>query len=121
MVPSFTDIRKFTVARSTWSRGRGKNTSILDEMGDKDCLGFFLKAGGASDAQLLRADEPIDVVVKYGWNIPLIEYAGWTCYQTKACREIIATNDAPLMNDAFREFTLIGLFKTINVALDFVD
>lgn len=117
----FIEPEHFCISRSKWSRGRGKNTCLLDEMGDKDCLGFFFKACGATDAQLFRLDEPVDVVQKFGWQSKLMEYAGLVVCQTNTCRSIIATNDAPCMEEARREALLVKLFSLIDIRLYFAD
>ena len=121
MSPSFIEVDQFTIVRSEWSRGKGKDTCILNEMRERDCIGFFLKACGATDAQLLRLDEPIDVIIKYGWESKLVEGCGEVLFQTVICRAIISVNDNPILKDQERERQLISLFRQMNVNLNFID
>ncbi len=118
---SFIEITTFVISRSKWSRGKGKDTCILNEMGERDCIGFFLQACGATDAQLLRVDEPIDVIQKYGWECSLIECCGEVRFQNVICRAIISVNDNPIIKDQERERQLKSLFQKINVTLNFID
>jgi hypothetical protein len=117
----FVDATEFTIERSKWSFGKGKDTKILRENGLKDCLGFFLLASGFKEEHLLNVDEPLDLTKNHEWLTKLIEWSGGTCFQSLVCIDIIQINDHKALEDSVRESKLIKLFESIGVKLTFVD
>lgn len=115
------DASEFTIQRSKWSFGRGKNTKILHDDGFRDCLGFFLLASGFKEEDLLNVDEPIELVQKHEWLTKLVDWVGAACFQTSVCTDIIQVNDNKAFEDSVREAKLIKLFDSIGVKLTFTD
>lgn len=115
------DVPKFVVQRSKWLRGTKKFTKILNDKGERDCIGFLLRACGFADDQIMGLDEPIDVVRKHGWNTRLITWSGNGFYQNAYCDTIIRTNDCTDMTNVEREQTLKDLFKMVDIEVEFVD
>lgn len=115
------DATEFTIERSKWSNGRGKDTKLVHDDGSKDCIGFFLVASGFKESDLKGMDEPIDIVKNHEWLSKLIDWSGSTCFQTPVCNDIIQINDHKALDDSARESKLIKLFESIGVKLTFVD
>ena len=42
----------FNVKRSKWNYGNSDKTLLLNDLGQKDCIGFLLVAGGANEQHL---------------------------------------------------------------------
>lgn len=130
----FRNIASFVVTRSSWLRGKGNCTKLLNEIGERDCLGFYMSACGFADARLLCADEPIDAMmlrrneILVKWITPLFTWYGDSVCETKLCYQIIQINDAPYSSlisdqelDSIREAKLINLFGSMGVTLVFED
>lgn len=115
------DVSAFSITRRLWSFGKGKSTKILDDSGKRDCLGFFMTASGFADEQLLNTDEPIDIIRKKEWLTKLISWSGSSCRQSLTCEQIIRVNDNSNLTGEEREAKLVQLFRSIDVALTFVD
>lgn len=52
-VHMITKVKEFTVVRSKWYRGRRRGSRLLNETGQRCCVGFLAKAMGISDADCL--------------------------------------------------------------------
>jgi len=112
----------FTIKRSSWLKGSGKETCILDYNGKRDCFGFLFQSANVPDAELLKALEPGDIARRHNWSAnKLIEYGTVGFYQTSLCNSIIKTNDANDIDEEIRESFLIELFASIGITLSFID
>jgi len=109
------------IDRKSWSRGKGKHTKLLNDDNEKDCIGFLLLASGFKAEQILNLDEPIDIIRKYEWISPLIEWAGSASFHSALCNQIVKLNDSADLKDNEREIKLCEAFKSIDIDLEFVE
>lgn len=62
-IKTIKDIKSFTIDRSKWVRGgKGGEACMLNKQGNMCCLGFYAKACGLTDDQLVSKNLPDDVV-----------------------------------------------------------
>lgn len=56
------EVKRFTIDRRKWARG-GKNgdSQLLNYLGNRCCLGFYLKACGVPDENILNMGMPSEV------------------------------------------------------------
>jgi hypothetical protein len=115
------DAKKFTIKRSQWIQGQESRTKLVDDDGNKDCIGFFWEASGLDSSQMVGLDEPIDVLAKHQMESKLIKRVATTYLQSDICTQIIAANDDSGISIGQRERVLQSLFASIGVALNFED
>lgn len=116
-----TDVPQFTIIRSKWSKGLKAKTKILDDFGNRDCLGFYMQACSFEDKDLVNVDEPIDMIKNHEWFTKLLEWHGMSCIQSPVCFQIIEANDHPTMEQNYREQRLKDLFASIDITVNFID
>lgn len=113
------DPKSFVIIRSKWNYGEKDETAFLDHKGRMDCLGFFLRASGFKDEDLVGRYEPIDIAMKVEWFSALIEWCGKTVQKSAICIEIMQENDKADVPMWHREARLTELFRSIGVSLSF--
>lgn len=117
---TFSDVKKFTVERSSWFRGKGMWASkLLDIGGKKCCLGFYALECGLKEENILNAGIPRDVALEGAkWDTFLLNDIGLTSH---ACKELMRLNDNEFITDEIREWELTTVFENCGVAVRFVD
>ena len=118
--------KQFTIVRDKWLRGATEspyedpNTVLLNAVGGRCCLGFFLQACGCSDEQLLGHATPNNVGATHILPID----ARWLCAagsDTQACSLLMEANDSSELTEEQREETVTELFKERDIEVLFID
>jgi hypothetical protein len=130
------DVKKFTVIRKDWYRGKGGDKSCLANTADKlCCLGFYAEACGL-DRQTIRnlpsPDEAVKITKgeqvstihnKYVdrksdvvWETILInQYGG----NSKICNQLMDINDNKVLSEDEREKALKQTFSDLGIKVIF--
>lgn len=123
------DVKKFTVNRKRWFRGKGDTKSALLTPSDKMCcLGFYARSCGLPKSQILNILSPMEVHFQtetddYGvavgknknWHTKLVKNG----VNTKTCQQLMVVNDNEELEDKKRESKIKALFKTIGITVKF--
>lgn len=126
---------KFQVQRSKWLRGEGSEASYLLRDGDRKmcCLGFFAKAQGLSDEDILEERTFEEVLQHYLADTqtlvtklaPLVTAKnswGESLYiNSEVANRVMVTNDDDRIPDQAREVILKGAFLLAGIEVEFVD
>jgi len=72
------------------------------------CLGFYAKACGLKDEEILDVDYPTQV-------------ADWHPQTNRLQQNIVCVNDDSCMGDSTRESELISIFAVLGIVIRFVD
>lgn len=117
---TFSDVKKFTVERSSWLRGKGMwKSKLLNANGEKCCLGFYALECGLKEENILNAGIPKDVAIEGAkWDTFLLTDDGLTSQMSK---ELMRLNDNDFITDEVREWELKKVFENCGVAVSFVD
>lgn len=106
----------FTVDRSKWFRGQGwAKSQLLREDGTMCCLGFYAKACGARDWQIVGVGGPSRA---HGF------WPDWMfngSLRVPDVMEMMSVNDERMASDSERELALTQLFAAHGVDVTFVD
>lgn len=116
---------KFTICRSTWLRGRPYESTLLNDAGEKCCLGF-LALSIDETAQIRNQFTPYGLNTQMGKNIwpkGMVECDrhGASMGNSSTTRGIMACNDMDDTTDLEKEELLKGLFKSIDIEVEFID
>lgn len=114
------DMKTFTINRSSWLRASTVETlgspSLLDENGNKCCLGFVCSQILKSDTWILDKADPSDMSINIkDFNV----YVGGKFKNSNLSLEAMLINDNPDINDNEREAKLKALFNRYNYDLEF--
>lgn len=128
------DVKKFTVKRKRWLRGKGSDESrLLTNSNKMCCLGFYARACGLSTKQIKDQSSPENAAFIYTysdddyyaspekdkvWKTKLINKYG---RDTATCSSLMETNDDEDMKDSVREKKIKSLFKKLGITVKFED
>jgi len=119
-------ITEFTVKRSEWLRGGLdlKKSKLMNDMGERCCLGFLGQACGINDKNMIGLYRPYETYTLnksgYGlWPAFLVDYDNEI--NTSSCNAIMAVNDSYYYSDAKREELLKKEFKKHGITINFED
>lgn len=108
--------KKFTIDRSKWYRGKGDcNSKLLRKDGSMCCVGFYAKACGLSDEDIIDKPTINDVYVIEEHEENRIEVSD------PVINIIYNTNDNVNISEADREKGIYEQFIEMGVQVDFVD
>jgi len=113
---------KVVIKRSKWLRGTGDGT-LLNEDGERCCLGFLGKVCGYSDKDLKRKGTPMDLNTKTfkngKWPKTILspEYR----YNTDLTEDLVSANDDTNVLGANKERRIKSLGKKGGIDFQFVD
>ena len=117
-------MKQFTIIREMWLRGDdGDQTFLLDDMGRRCCLGFYLQACGLTDEEL--QDVAVPAEVKPGlpeearW-LRSVEHEGPGKQVTRDSL-LMEANDGSSVPEDVREESIVELFKEQGIEVLFVD
>lgn len=114
---------KFTVYRDKWLQGRPNDACLLNEHGERCCLGFLGAAVGIPNISQFTQPDPEEVneedVSK--WPGSLVRDNGVRLRNSDLCGEIIRTNDSTVIENAERERELKQLFSSGGIDVTFED
>lgn len=110
-------IKQFTIDRKKWARGREKVNKLLKNDGTMCCLGFYAKACGLNDEQILHTGAPHQLLV------PLPRQMAWlvdeaNCDATTDASDLIFANDS-MLRDGPRERKIIKIFAQKGIEVTF--
>jgi hypothetical protein len=142
-----TTARVLTIRRREWRRGGDAGerkekygaTQMLNEQGQKCCLGFDALACGVPEADLLGQGEPYEVIERFVhteipawferyvtegrfWVEDLVADDGEIPTQKAVVDKAVQINDDPKLTDAEREEQLVPVLKALGWdVIEFVD
>lgn len=126
----YKDVKVFTIVRRNWSRGKGSvHSCMLNNKGQRCCLGFYAKACGIPDAKMKDKTDPVSMIMTSPfdstadilWKTFLIEGSNGKEDCADLTRHIIAMNDETRVTSERREKKLTKFFKRVGIKLLFVD
>ena len=118
---------KLTIDRKTWLRGKGADASaLLKSDGQMCCLGFYAKACGLTELQIMDKPAPASVgmVNKPEWD--LLFRGDQYHHETNTIDlmlvndRIVSTDSNYALNELDRESSIIDLFAKYGVEVEFV-
>lgn len=116
---------KLVIDRTRWLRGEGRGSRLLRQEDNKMCcLGFLGQHCGVSDAEMLERAAP--------WQAKPEKFPSWLTIKldpeedsvldaSKACYDIMRTNDNTSLSDLTREATLVEMFANHDIQVEFVN
>jgi hypothetical protein len=117
-------MKKFTVRRSKWARGReGGDAKLLNKQGNMCCLGFAAcQISRIPKKKLLNAGTPEEVFKGESFLTDIERYDGEISICDNTLTETaIGINDSLTLTDEDREKQLKALFRKHGVIVKFVD
>lgn len=117
----FKNIGTVTVDWNTWIKGKGSH--LLDQNGNRCCLGFECKQRGISDKILLNKTMPSVVSQEINTAIPNMteKYCGSIFVNKRLISLCMATNDNPNIGDTERMNQLVKIFCERKLSLFFIN
>lgn len=120
------DVKEFTVVRPMWARGGQNGEALLkNEDGAMCCLGFYGKACGATEGELLGSSSPalFNEHRRKGifppWMVQqLTEYFS---ENLRDCKNLMEYNDECRYTDYVREQRISEIFEKHGVTVRFVN
>lgn len=131
------DVKSFTVDRKTWYRGKsGDSSCLLNNAGNRCCLGFYASACGVEDKQMRNLLSPGSLVelAKTGstydkfdrsvsrdvneWKTKLTRSS--SVDNSETCMKMMQVNDEEKITEEVREKKLTALFASIGIKIKFV-
>ena len=118
-------LKKFTVIREDWFRGKGGEPSrLLTRKGKMCCLGFCARSLGYRRQSILTRTGPDDTVLRTSrnrWPSSLLQKdEGGPYWNTELCAGIISINDDTSSSDEYKEAKLKKRFEQAGFKVDFV-
>lgn len=119
---------KLVIDRETWVRGDSMNAALINNKGQRCCLGFYLRACGVPDEHMREIGDPETMLQRTSAKVP--EQAQWLIAkaspldlpkQNTACNELIHDNDGGFFKETVREKEIAKKFAAHGVEVVFVD
>jgi hypothetical protein len=123
----YTDVKKFTVKRSSWARGRNGITLLLSDISNtRCCLGFYAQACGIPDEKLLNKGTPGMVIESNNieWDSDLIDttHQRYSGIDSEITMKLMSINDDNKLTETERESMLTQMFRDrMGVEVEFID
>lgn len=123
----YKDVKKFTIKRSEWYRGKGSDDSrLLNEDKQKCCLGFYSLSCGLRSQDIRDMASPYDVIEEHNklWKSFLItepDESNELDWNSRDANQLMSINDDEKTSDAHKEKKIITMFKKHGIAVKFVD
>lgn len=117
----YKDVKKFTIKRSEWYRGKAQDSLLLNEDKQKCCLGFYGLSCGLRPRDIIGISAPAGVIDEHSklWKTFLItESDGFNSYDAD---QLMLINDDEKTSDAHKEKKITALFKKQSITVKFVD
>jgi hypothetical protein len=123
---------EFTIKRSLWYRGLGAyHSALLNPDGKMCCIGFFAKACGLEDSDILHkkvlGPNSTDVdteCVETGWReleVALNNQEGLDIHHKFKLSNLYSTNDSSITSDATKEKIITDSFASQGITVKFED
>lgn len=103
-------VKVLVIDRAHWLRGDGGASCLLNESGNKCCLGFYSLALGYSEEDILNIRQPGDVADGGLYPVWLVTESFPHICLASPCWELMSKNDATLYDDEEREQNVRDLF-----------
>lgn len=116
-------IKEFTIDRAKWYRGKGPITSrLLTDDGKMCCLGFFAKACGIADVDIINRSTPsvVKLQTSEDWKKVLLDGNGMSDGMSFTAHNLMMTNDYMRSSDQDREKKIITEFAYHGITVKFV-
>lgn len=108
-------VKSFRINRAKWARGgEGGQSALLNEDGNKCCLGFYALACGAKPNQIAGHGCPEDA-----WPVKAGRWLLEDGKDSPDCYELVNVNDNVNLTDANREEEIKRIFKKHRVEVKF--
>lgn len=116
-------IKEFTIDRAKWYRGKGPITSrLLTDDGKMCCLGFFAKACGIADVDIINRSVPAVVKLEKipeDWGRVLLD-GNSVDGSSFTTHTLMITNDYIHHTDKVREEKIVAEFAYHGITVKFV-
>lgn len=116
---------KLVIDRSKWLRGEGSKSSFLLRFGDQKmcCLGFYLKACGLEDADILQTAAPHNLGVlnkSPDWLLKPAKSSMSYPQPSTDCGKLMEINDQSDIADDAKEKEIKAVFAKHDVEVEFI-
>ena len=110
---------KLTIERKRWLRGDdGEKSRLLTHGGTMCCLGFFARACGYSEEEILDVSTPLGTT-EARW--PAWIFRAEDNGHSQDVFRLISVNDSSVTSEAERERVIAATFAKHGVEVEFVD
>ncbi len=116
-------MKKFTIKRKEWLRGKKENgnhllgSCLLDANGRKCCLGFYALKKGFNKKTIIDI-QMLSELPNAKKNFP--EFCGKKASDSRLASELVCINDNCKTSDAFKEKKIKEKFGKIGVEVNFI-
>lgn len=118
-------VKEFTIDRKKWVRGRGSFDTHLRNLTDGRhcCLGFFSKACGFKNEDILELSSIEDLAAQFGSDSVRVKRVLFSAGQMNATstfwQDLYAINDDEIYSDAEREELITAKFAAVGITVHF--